>query len=129
MKDRACTAWVGANDDAAVLELTCLRSRGKRIPGDISIFGFDNEPIGFENRITAFVFDFPDIASQLMLFITHPLWGTRFTKKSFVEMPGSIIKRAATEPRPHNQISNIYFVKDRPKTVVKGFTVPFRANR
>jgi DNA-binding transcriptional regulator YhcF (GntR family) len=97
--DRSCTAWVSANDDCAVYALDYLRSNGKRVPEEISVAGFDNDPLGFENGVTSFDFDFPNIVRHMMLFIARPLWGTRYAKSSSMEMPGSIIKRATTGAR------------------------------
>jgi hypothetical protein len=94
--DTACTAWVAANDDAASLALDYLRSRKISVPGDVAVVGFDNDPIGFENGITSFDFDFPNITRQMLAFITRPSTVTRFTNKSIIEMPGFVIHRNST---------------------------------
>jgi DNA-binding LacI/PurR family transcriptional regulator/DNA-binding FadR family transcriptional regulator len=95
--DQSYSAWIAANDEIAVYALRFLKNRKKRVPEDVSVVGFDGDPIGFENGITSFDFDFYNIARQMLSFIAHPLRTTTFTKKSIVEMPGCLLHRASTD--------------------------------
>jgi DNA-binding LacI/PurR family transcriptional regulator len=94
--DRSCTAWVAPTDELAVYAMRFLRRRGVRIPEEVSVVGFDGDPIGFENGLTSFDFDFYNIARQMLSFIAHPLRTTTFTKSNVIEMPGYLIHRAST---------------------------------
>jgi DNA-binding transcriptional regulator YhcF (GntR family) len=93
MANPACTAWVCANDDIAVFALNFLRSRKVKVPDQMSVTGFDGDPLGLEYGITSFDFDLPNISRQMLSFISHPAGVTRFTKNNTVEMPGFVIHR------------------------------------
>jgi DNA-binding LacI/PurR family transcriptional regulator len=71
------------------------------VPGDISLVGFDGNPVGFEKGITSFDFDFPNIIRQMLFFIARPLAVTRFTRGNTIEMPGLILHRDSTGRAPH----------------------------
>jgi DNA-binding transcriptional regulator YhcF (GntR family) len=97
----SCTAWVCANDDIAVFALNFLRGCKRKVPDQVSVVGFDGDPLGLEYSITSFDFDLPNISRQMLLFISHPAGVTRFTKSKAVEMPGFIIYRDSTGKNQH----------------------------
>jgi len=94
----SCTAWVCANDDIAVFALNFLRSRMLKVPEQISVAGFDGDPLGLEYGITSFDFNLPNVSRQMLLFIGHPSGFGRFAGNNPVELPGLIIHRQSTGP-------------------------------
>ncbi|MBD3239226.1 MAG: GntR family transcriptional regulator [Chitinivibrionales bacterium] len=51
------TAWVCAADDLAVYACHYLRQKGKRIPDDVSVVGFDNSRDALVMGLTSYAFD------------------------------------------------------------------------
>jgi DNA-binding LacI/PurR family transcriptional regulator/DNA-binding transcriptional regulator YhcF (GntR family) len=93
--DNSCTAWVVVTDEAAVFALNYLRSHNRKVPQDISVVGFDGDPLGLDKGLTSFDFDFSAIARQMLSFVSHPMTATTFTKGSRIEMPGFIVHRSS----------------------------------
>jgi DNA-binding LacI/PurR family transcriptional regulator len=93
LQDARCTAWVLVNDDAALSALRYLLDRKIRVPGSISLIGFDGDPCGFEYGVSSFDFDFPNICRHMLAFIGHPLHAARQAKGQTVELPGFIVRR------------------------------------
>jgi DNA-binding LacI/PurR family transcriptional regulator len=54
LQDRSITAWVAANDNVALECLDYLKSRGVRVPRDLSLVGFDDPLEAFFRRITTY---------------------------------------------------------------------------
>jgi len=67
------TAWVGSNTMAALIAYDFLNTRGRRVPQDISLVGFDDTLAAAARRLTTYSFN-PESAVQLA---ARHLLGTR----------------------------------------------------
>jgi DNA-binding LacI/PurR family transcriptional regulator/DNA-binding transcriptional regulator YhcF (GntR family) len=91
------SAWICACDDIAFQALTFLRKAKIKVPRDISVIGFDNEPgKALENQLTTFDFNALGFVHHMLNFIARPHrpWGGY--KHSAVEVEGMIIERGTT---------------------------------
>lgn len=70
--DRSITAWVGANDDAALCALRYLARRRIDVPGTISIVGFDGTRDGLLARLSSFDFNTPAFVKTALELVLHP---------------------------------------------------------
>jgi DNA-binding LacI/PurR family transcriptional regulator len=96
---RALTAVFVANDQMALGVLRRLHENGYKVPGDISIVGFDDIPEAryFSPPLTTVRQDFMEIGRRsLHLLIDEIDRGTRSTIRSTV--PAELIVRASTGP-------------------------------
>jgi DNA-binding LacI/PurR family transcriptional regulator len=72
VSDRSVTAWIGANDDAAVECILYLRAKGIAVPDTISVLGFDDSATALTYRLSSYSFN-PVGAMHMMLeHITRP---------------------------------------------------------
>lgn len=60
------TAWIGANDRCALQILGWLRSRGIRVPQDVSVAGFDDTVGALRSDLTSFRFASEDMARAMI---------------------------------------------------------------
>jgi DNA-binding LacI/PurR family transcriptional regulator len=98
LADKGITAWVGANDATALAAARFLRGEGRRIPGDVSVAGFDNTPASFEAGLTSYHFGITGFSQALLGFLLHPArkGGSRNDRTEEVE--GVLISRGSTGP-------------------------------
>jgi DNA-binding LacI/PurR family transcriptional regulator/DNA-binding transcriptional regulator YhcF (GntR family) len=93
---RNITAWVCANDAIAFSALRFLEKKGKKIPADISLAGFDNVPATFELSLTSYDFNMGAMTHQMLAFIQHPE-GALFKKAAeIINVEGRVIERRST---------------------------------
>ena len=89
----AATAWVGANDTVALAAARFLRQAGRRVPGDVTVVGFDNTLEALREGLASYDFNLPALASALL---DHVLgWRTRpgRDRGPVVEIPGTLVER------------------------------------
>jgi DNA-binding LacI/PurR family transcriptional regulator len=88
------TAWVCSDDKTAVGALAFLKARGKKVPAQISLIGFNNWPDERELQISAFDFNMNGMAQEALRLIVD--------KKSLAEAPavremeGYVVERRTT---------------------------------
>ena len=71
-RDRSITAWVGLNDEIAIEALIYLRSNDVRVPGDISLMGFDDSiEAGFQG-LTSYCFNGASAMHLMAEYIVRP---------------------------------------------------------
>ncbi len=70
--DRSITAWVGANDDAALCALRYLARRRIDVPGSISVVGFDGTRDGLLARLSSFDFNTPAFVKTALEIVLRP---------------------------------------------------------
>jgi len=66
------TAWVCANDSAAVEALAVLKEHAVKVPGSISVAGFDDSLDAFFTRLTSYNFNTPAAIRTMLDHITNP---------------------------------------------------------
>jgi DNA-binding LacI/PurR family transcriptional regulator len=96
LADSEITAWVGSNDVVAMMAWSYLRSHGRKIPGDISVVGFDNTFDALQHDITSYDFCLGATAGAALSFLLRPSWRTRVRDLSRPRIEGTIIQRGST---------------------------------
>ncbi|MDQ3003636.1 MAG: substrate-binding domain-containing protein [Fibrobacterota bacterium] len=90
------TAWVGANDATALAAHAFLRERKRRVPGDVSVAGFDNTPASFETGLTSYHFHITRFPRILLGFLLESEHGDRIPGKGPEEVEGVLLARRST---------------------------------
>ena len=98
LADPRITAWVGANDTVAVLCQEFLRSRGMRVPEDISVVGFDDSTAAFSEDITSYNFNRPAAINAVISYLVGSATQRRRGGSRDVEVEGFVAPRASTGP-------------------------------
>jgi len=93
LSDRTLTAWVGANDDIALLACDWLSRRGLRVGHDISVVGFDNTARAQESGLTTVSFLEEDLAAGMLAYVLDP---GRWRSNGSVVLEGSLVPRTST---------------------------------
>jgi DNA-binding LacI/PurR family transcriptional regulator/DNA-binding GntR family transcriptional regulator len=94
------TAWVCASDGLAFTALEFAQNRGIAVPGDISIVGFDNEPVfAAKARLTSYDFNANGFVHRMLNFISHPPRPRGAYHHSAIEVEGMVIARGSTARR------------------------------
>lgn len=97
LEDRSLTAWVGANDDIALLAGHWLAQRGVRIGRDLSLAGFDNSTRAQASGLTTVSFLEEDLAAGMIAFLLDP---GRWHSNGSVVLEGSLVARTSTTRAP-----------------------------
>lgn len=66
------TVWVAASDSIALLSLDFLRRQRVRVPGDLSVMGFDDGLEAFRYRLTSFNADGSAAVRAMFDYVLHP---------------------------------------------------------
>jgi len=96
---RDITAWVAANDAVGIACLRLLAERGIRVPGQVSVAGFDDSYFALVNGLTSYNFNAPALTQAMIKFIVNPSWPPvrRRTQES-IEVDGFMNERESTGP-------------------------------
>jgi DNA-binding LacI/PurR family transcriptional regulator len=94
------TAWVGCNDTVAMMTWSFLRSKGVRIPADISLMGFGNLLEAIQSDITSYEYNYEAASAAALNFILRPGFVSRIRKLARPEIEGFIIERGSTGKPP-----------------------------
>jgi DNA-binding GntR family transcriptional regulator len=86
--------WVCSEDRTAKNALLFLGQHHRRVPGDISIVGFDNWPEAYEHHITSFDFNMNGMVELALLVIVDPK-RLRETP-ALSEIDGYVVERRTT---------------------------------
>jgi DNA-binding LacI/PurR family transcriptional regulator len=95
-----CTAIFAANDHVALGIMRALVEQGRRIPGDVSIIGFDDVPEAgyFHPALTTIRQEFADVGRQaLRLLLDQIATGTKSAESALVE-PVLVTRDTVTAP-------------------------------
>jgi DNA-binding LacI/PurR family transcriptional regulator/DNA-binding transcriptional regulator YhcF (GntR family) len=88
------TAWVCSDDKTALRAVDFLRRKGKQVPKDISVFGFENWREARERQLSTYDFNMPGMVQQAVLSVQD--------ERSFQQLPtiseveGYVVERRTT---------------------------------
>jgi DNA-binding GntR family transcriptional regulator len=99
---QTATAVVGANDALALACLGVFWSEGIRVPGEVSVVGFDDTPEAARSGLTSYTFDSLSAAQAMVNFVLEPLRGPypSRSRRRVVETRGRISIRLSTARAP-----------------------------
>jgi len=93
------TAWVCCNDEVALLAVDYLRTRGIRVPEDISVMGFDNIPEAHNESLTSYRFKDLELAQIMFTHLTNStLFHAAKRKHEVVMIGGGVVARSTCGP-------------------------------
>jgi DNA-binding LacI/PurR family transcriptional regulator/DNA-binding transcriptional regulator YhcF (GntR family) len=93
----SATAWVCVSDSTALSALKFLHRRGIRIPHQISVTGFDNEPFeAAEQRLTTFDFNAQGFVQGILNFIVRPPKVRGPYRHTAIDVEGMVVERGTT---------------------------------
>ncbi len=90
------TAWVGADDATAFGLVRRLRARGRRVPEDVSVCGFDDGVAATLNGLTSYNFDLPAVVAGLVRYLLSP--GEPRTRSTHTVIDGYVVERDTSGP-------------------------------
>lgn len=94
---RKATAWVAANDGAAIAALRFLAARHVDVPRRVSVLGFDNTLDATLNRLTSYDFNLVGTSRALLDFILSPRrFRSLHGRRRVVQLTGWMTVRAST---------------------------------
>ncbi len=101
LRSRDITALIGENDMVAAGCKHALVSWGIPVPGRMSVVGFDNVPLAFEEDLTSYDFNMPAIVEAMVHHVltcdTRPRRGR---ERPVVRIGGHVVPRASSGPAP-----------------------------
>ncbi|WP_042378536.1 LacI family DNA-binding transcriptional regulator [Streptacidiphilus melanogenes] len=97
-----CTAVFAANDQMALGLLRALHERGRRVPQDISVVGFDDIPESgsFIPPLTTVHQDFGEVGRRCVEGVLRQI-RNRTAEHGTALVPTRLVARASTAPPPH----------------------------
>jgi DNA-binding LacI/PurR family transcriptional regulator/DNA-binding transcriptional regulator YhcF (GntR family) len=99
LTNQSATAWVAANDGIGKLALTFLREQKIKVPGSISVIGFDNSLEAMLENLTSIDYDIPGMLHQAMSFAAgRP--GAASKSPKIIEWPGILYQRQSSGKAP-----------------------------
>jgi hypothetical protein len=97
LADRDVTALVGDNDWTALACMHYLREKGVRVPGDLSVVGFDNSPDAFAQELTSYDFGGAAMVRAMLSHVLAPrLSAPRSRTFEPIEIDGFVSVRRST---------------------------------
>jgi DNA-binding LacI/PurR family transcriptional regulator len=94
LADTGATVWVASNDKLALSCLDVLAQRKVRVPGTLSVVGFDDVPEALFGGLTSYCFNPRGVARKLLdIVLTSPALLKREGSQEPVEVPGFISER------------------------------------
>jgi DNA-binding LacI/PurR family transcriptional regulator len=96
-----CTAIFAANDQMALGVLRALHERGRRVPQDVSVVGFDDIPdaVAYLPPLTTVHQDFAEVGRRCVQGLLEQIRDTR-VRPGTVLVPTTLVERASTAPPP-----------------------------
>ncbi len=92
------TAWIGASDPTALAALRFLRERSVRVPGAMSVIGFDNSLTAFIKSLTSLDFNMRAATTAMFAHLLEPPSAPRGDIRVHYT-PGFIVERSSTRAR------------------------------
>ncbi len=94
------TAWICMSDSFASYAIDFLHQRGKAVPADISVAGFDDDQsFVLHYGLTSYNFNVPGIVQAMVEHVLNPGYTrARFEGADTIEIPGFVTPRRTTGP-------------------------------
>jgi len=101
-QDPDVTAVFAANDDMAIGALRAFREAGRRVPGDISIVGFDDIPVAafVDPPLTTVYVPLEEIAAAALAVLLRAIDDPELTDLVGPDLTSRLIVRRSTGPAP-----------------------------
>jgi DNA-binding LacI/PurR family transcriptional regulator len=93
---KGCTIWVAESDGLALGALAFLRSRGIRVPQDISIVGYDNSREASEQGLSSYSLNGPAYMHAMLRWVLGAAPSLRERRQVPVEFEGFVVERSTT---------------------------------
>lgn len=97
LADRSLTAWIGFSDTVALLAMSFLKSKGVRVPGDITVVGFDDSVEAFGFDLSSYSFNCEGMVTEALDHIIR-FRRERRRPEPFHEVPGRVMVRGTSGP-------------------------------
>lgn len=99
------TAIVCGNDTIAVECLHFMQARGKHVPDDYSVIGFDNTPEASYRGLTSFSFNGSAVMHAMLAHVTGTPWPLPHRREATpIEIDGFVVERGSSAPlRPRRE--------------------------
>ncbi len=91
------SAWVGANDEFALLALSFARKKGVSLPERLSIVGFDNSHTAIGQSLSSYDFNTPALVHRAVGYLAGDE-AVESHDDAVVEIPGRVIERSSSGP-------------------------------
>jgi DNA-binding LacI/PurR family transcriptional regulator/DNA-binding transcriptional regulator YhcF (GntR family) len=99
LQNREATVWICANDAIAMRAVEFLREHRIRVPHDLSVTGFDNEPENaLKQGLTTLDFNALGFVRRMLYFIMRPPRPRGPCRHTPIEVEGMIMQRDTTAP-------------------------------
>ncbi|HEY0932850.1 MAG TPA: LacI family DNA-binding transcriptional regulator [Trebonia sp.] len=94
--DPAVTAVLAGNDEVALGVLRAMTEHGRGVPGDVSVIGFDDQPIAslVSPALTTVAQDFAELGRQSFALLQRSI--TRSAGRGTVSVPARLVIRQST---------------------------------
>ena len=99
--EQGITAVFAANDQIAIGLLSALHQAGRRVPDDISVVGFDNQPetTYLIPPLTTIGQDFPAVGRRAVDTLMRAISGSPASEENLIA-PELVIRFSTSTPRP-----------------------------
>jgi DNA-binding LacI/PurR family transcriptional regulator len=97
--DPGVTAVLAGNDEVALAVLRAMTEQGRRVPDDVSLIGFDDQPIAslISPALTTVAQDFAELGRQSFSLLERAITGS--DGRGTVSVPAKLVIRESTAPR------------------------------
>jgi len=97
--DPAVTAVLAGNDEVALAVLRAMTEQGRRVPDDVSLIGFDDQPIAslISPALTTVAQDFAELGRQSFSLLERAITGS--DGRGTVSVAAKLVIRESTAPR------------------------------
>jgi DNA-binding LacI/PurR family transcriptional regulator len=97
--DPGVTAVLAGNDEVALAVLRAMTEQGRRVPDDVSLIGFNDQPIAslISPALTTVAQDFAELGRQSFSLLERAITGS--DGRGTVSVPAKLVIRESTAPR------------------------------
>ena len=101
--DPTVTAVLAGNDEVAVAVLRAMTEQGRRVPEDVSVIGFDDQPIAslVSPSLTTVAQDFAELGRQSFALLGRAIGGVE--GRTTISVPARLVVRESTAPAPRRR--------------------------
>ena len=93
-RESTATVWVCSDDKTGIRAVEFLRRKGRKVPENISVFGFENWRESHEMHLSTYDFNMPGMVQQALLMILDEK--ARKARPAVSEVEGFVVERRTT---------------------------------